>query len=247
MKALVGAFYQEKALVAAFFGNIRITFVSSTTEDASANFSRLMLKYFLSEGVAHTHSLLVTNSSPDCKLITQSLPSFETGTTATDSSEGQGAENSSGDEKMKIAWRYQGQNTTKETNLNISNVKRTSHTFNLLKTVPKEVLEKCDVTVCDIDACEDDGTWKNSSYLKVIQQLKLKVNSGGFLVEANAETSEPRNVLRVGVQSVGLSLWGELDHQRSHLPKFLYSLRSVMRSCLGVAVVTLPSSLFRNV
>ena len=227
-------------------GGLVLGSVLLLAEDASANFSRLMLKYFLSEGVAHTHSLLVTNSSPDCKLITQSLPSFETGTTATDSSEGQGAENSSGDEKMKIAWRYQGQNTTKETNLNISNVKRTSHSFNLLKTVPKEVLEKCDVTVCDVDASEDDGTWKNSSYLKVIQQLQEKVKSGGFLVEANAETSEPRNVLRVGVQSVGLSLWGELDHQRSHLPKFLYSLRSVMRSCLGVAVVTLPSSLFRN-
>ena len=33
-------------------------------EDLSGNYSRLMLKYFLSEGILHKHPLLVTNSSP---------------------------------------------------------------------------------------------------------------------------------------------------------------------------------------
>ena len=33
-------------------------------EDRSGNYSRLMLKYFLSEGLLHKHPLLVTNSSP---------------------------------------------------------------------------------------------------------------------------------------------------------------------------------------
>merc|ERR1712110_1099732 len=31
---------------------------------------------------------------------------------------------------------------------------------------------------------------------------------------------------------------------RKHLPRFLYCLRATLRSCFGVAVVTLPASLF---
>ena len=45
---------------------------------------------------------IMTDSSPDGKLITQSLPAFETEAVTED-------EKKENDEKMMIAWRYQGQ------------------------------------------------------------------------------------------------------------------------------------------
>ena len=116
----------------------------------------------------------------------------------------------------------------------------------MLKTVPSEVLEKCDIKTCDIEGDSDDDQWRNSSYCKVIKQIEEKIKSGGFLIDPNVP-GEHTNILRIGIQSLGLSLWGDLQHQQKHLPMFLYCLRSLLRSCFGVAVITIPSTLFRNV
>merc|ERR1711953_618384 len=86
-------------------GGLAVGSVILLEEDLSGNYSRLMLKYFLSEGLLHKHPLLVTDSSPDGKLITSSLPMF-------DSKEGVDKEASSESDPMKIAWRYQSQNST---------------------------------------------------------------------------------------------------------------------------------------
>ena len=45
-------------------GGLAVGSVILLEEDLSGNYSRLMLKYFLSEGLVHKHPLLVTNSSP---------------------------------------------------------------------------------------------------------------------------------------------------------------------------------------
>merc|ERR1711953_206721 len=120
-------------------GGLAVGSVILLEEDLSGNYSRLMLKYFLSEGLLHKHHLLVTDSSPDGKLITSSLPMF-------DSKEVVDKEASSESDTMKIAWRYQSQNSTKLSNLGTS--QRSRHTFNLLKTVPGDLIEKSDVLIC---------------------------------------------------------------------------------------------------
>jgi len=218
-------------------GGLAVGTVLVISEDYSGNFSRLMLKYFLAEGVVHQHSLLVTDSSPDAKIITNNLPSFE----LNKSQENPSQVESESDEKMKIAWRYQGQNTTKESSNNI-NANASAHTFNLLKTVSNEVIEKCDKKVCEVDASNEDGSWRNSAYARAIKDLESKVKDGGFVIDPTG-AAQHKNILRIGFQSLGLSLWGDLTQREKHLPKFLYCLRSVLRSCFGVAVVTIPSSI----
>ena len=222
-------------------GGLVIGSVLVLIEDVSANFSRLALKYFLSEGVANRHALLVTDSSPDGKLITQSLPAFETAAEpgVTDD------EKKENDERMMIAWRYQGQTSTKESGMSVNNLGRGTHSFNLLKTIPSETLSQSDISSCDIDPSNDSGQWKTSAYFKVIKDLQAKVKEGGFLIDPSASESH-KNILRIGIQSLGLSLWSDPEHRRKHLPRFLYCLRATLRSCFGVAVVTLPASLFRN-
>lgn len=60
-----------------------------------------------------------------------------------------------------------------------------------------------------------------------------------------------RNILRVGLHSLGSALWNDDlschdDPMHSHaLTTFLYGLRALLRSSLSVAVVTVPSHLIQ--
>ena len=163
-----------------------------------------------------------------------------------DSKEAVSADNqeaSSESETMKIAWRYQNQNTTKSSNL--ATAQRGRHTFNLLKTVPADVIENSDIQICDIEPGADDS-WKNSSYYQLIKEIETKVQTGGFHIDPSVQ-QEHKNVLRLGIQSLGASHWGELRQTADrNLGKFLFCLRTILRSCFGVALITLPSHLLRS-
>ena len=135
-------------------------------EDLSGNYSRLLLKYFLSAGLADNHSLLVTNSSPDGKVVTSSLPMFN----CKEEGEKENLTETGAADTMKIAWRYQNQNTTKSSNLGTS--QRTRHSFNLLKTIPPEMVKNSDVLICDIEPPENDDSWRNSSYHQCEESLR---------------------------------------------------------------------------
>ena len=57
-----------------------------------------------------------------------------------------------------------------------------------------------------------------------------------------------RNVLRIGLQSLGSPLWldegGVVDSTPS-LPQFLHRLRALLRRAYAVAVVTIPTHLMQ--
>ena len=175
----------------------------------------------------------------DGKLITSSLPVFE----SKDAGDNQASSES---ETMKIAWRYQSQNSTKSSNLATS--QRSRHTFNLLKTIPGDLIEKSDVKICDIQTqAQGDDSWKNSSYNQLIKEIETKVKTGGFHIDPNVQ-QEHKDILRIGIQSLGTSHWGELAQTADgNLGKFLFCLRSILRSCFGVALITVPSHVLRRV
>jgi len=221
-------------------GGLAVGTVLVLEEDISGNYSKLLLKYFLSEGLVHNHSLMVTNSSLDGKSIVQQLPSFDLKVPDEESANDLKSE----DDKMKIAWRYQNQSNTKEIkNNSVSN----SHTFNLLKTVPSDVLEKCDVSVFDLEDGIDDeqSTWKSTLYCKLLKEIQSKVKGSGFFIDPTVKPNHT-NILRIGAQSLGSILWGDLKNSSRNLCTFLLSLRAVMRSCFGVAVITVPSTLLNS-
>ena len=63
--------------------------------------------------------------------------------------------------------------------------------------------------------------------------------------------AKSRNVLRIGLPSLGSPLWGDdlcCRDNPAHghaLTTFLYGLRAVLRSSLSVAVLTIPSHLIQ--
>ena len=147
-------------------------------------------------------------------------------------------------ETMKIAWRYQNQDTTKSSNLKTS---QRRHTFNLLKTIPVDQIERSDIQICDIEPNLEEDSWRNSSYFKLLQQIQSKVKAGGFLIDPGVQ-QDHRNLLRLGIQSLGSSQWGELEQTASRdLATFLYCLRGILRSCFGIAFLSVPSHVLRSV
>jgi len=211
-------------------GGLPIGTILVIEEDLSGNFAKLMLKYFLSEGLVYDHSLFIMNSEQ--KSIVHSLPSFDM---KISKSEPECKESDT--DKMKIAWRYQNQRNTKE---NSNNVER-NHVFNLLKTVTNETIAKSDITNIDASNFDwglDNSGWKKTPYCHLVQKVNEKIINGRF----NIDPSNPvKNLLRIGIHSLGNLLWGDLDSVSKNLCTFLLSLRAQMRSCFGVAVITIPA------
>jgi len=221
-------------------GGLAVGTVTVLEEDLSGNYSKLLLKYFLSEGLVHKHSLFVTNSGLVGKQIVQNLPSFDLKVSEDETANVVGNEA----DKMKIAWRYQNQSNTKETK---NNSVFNTHAFNMLKTVPSEVIDQSDITVFDLEDSLDDGkmTWKNTNYCKLLKDIHNKIKDSGFLIDPKAKPDH-KNILRIGVLSLGSLLWGDLKDLSKNLCTFLVSLRAIMRSCFGVAVITIPSNILNT-
>jgi len=210
-------------------GGLPIGTVLLLQEDVSGNYAKLLLKYFLAEGVVHGHHLHVASLNNDPLSIVNSLPSFEMKTNT-------GENSKASDEQMKIAWRYQ--NLPKDGDRDAGS----KHTFNLLKSIPSDVISKCGVTTSDSETLV--GGDKNS-YTKLIQHLHETAKNGQFLIEPAAKR-EHKNILRIGVQSLGSVLWGDACNQIKQMSVFLLSLRALLRSCFGVAVMTVPRYIFNN-
>jgi len=141
------------------------------------------------------------------------------------------------DEQMKIAWRYQ--NLPKDGDRELGS----KHSFNLLKSIPSDVISNCGVATSDSETlldCDDKST-----FTKLIQHLHETAKNGQFLIEPK-ERKEHKNILRIGVQSLGSVLWGDASNQIKQMSVFLLSLRALLRCCFGVAVITVPRYIFNN-
>uniref|UniRef100_A0A9J8C455 Elongator complex protein 4 n=1 Tax=Cyprinus carpio carpio TaxID=630221 RepID=A0A9J8C455_CYPCA len=160
-------------------GGLAVGTLLLVEEDRYDSYSRMLLKYFLAEGVVCGHELFLASARDHPDDIMQELPSpIVDDVAGMKISEGQSQPSDpENPDTMKIAWRYQNQ--------------------------PK---------------------------------VQSKV----------------RNVLRLGLHSLGSVLWGDdvcCKDNPAHchaLTTFLYILRGLLRTSLSVAMVTVPSHLTQN-
>ena len=198
-------------------------------EDSGGSYGKLLARYFLSEGLVHNHALLAVQGGG--REMLSALPSIEE--KGEEGRKGKGEE-----EKMKIAWRYQGQTNTKGES---AAAIRGHHVFNLLKTVSKEVVENADALSINVEDLESSGKgWKGSKYCALLNSIKARL-SQGFMLEG--KEVPPNKVLRIGVSSIGDLGWGRREDANVHLSTFLLGLRALLRSSLCVAVISLPNHL----
>ncbi|XP_053545295.1 elongator complex protein 4 [Bombina bombina] len=152
---------------------------------------------------------------------------------------------------MKIAWRYQ--NLPKVEPLPVTS--RFGHYYDVSKTMSPEMLHSAkshsffmpqenlfDQTFCNTEMTCD--------YSQLLQSIQRVIHQEGF--DGTNPQKRQKNILRIGIQSLGSVLWGDDICTEEHpenmhsLTRFLYALRGLLRTSLSVCVITVPSHLIQN-
>uniref|UniRef100_A0A671LG98 Elongator complex protein 4 n=1 Tax=Sinocyclocheilus anshuiensis TaxID=1608454 RepID=A0A671LG98_9TELE len=197
---------------------------NSLEEDRYDSYSRMLLKYFLAEGVVCGHELFLASARDHPDQIMQELPSpIVDDVAGMKISEGQSQPSDpENPDTMKIAWRYQNQ---PKVQIALASSVRFGHYYDVSKTMEPELRQAA--------KCHSFYQLQETPCQATLQ-------------------SKVRNVLRLGLHSLGSVLWGDdvcCKDNPAHchaLTTFLYILRGLLRTSLSVAMVTVPSHLIQN-
>uniref|UniRef100_A0A4W3JNK7 Elongator complex protein 4 n=1 Tax=Callorhinchus milii TaxID=7868 RepID=A0A4W3JNK7_CALMI len=201
-------------------------------EDKYESYSWMLLKYFLAEGVVCGHSLYIASARDHPEDIIQSTLEEESGNVNSFATASQNS--------MKIAWRYQ--NLPKvQTALVCSS--RFGHYYDVSKTMS---VEQQHSVKCHSFFLPDEVPLE----FDLLRSIQSVVRKEGF--DGACPQTKPRNILRIGIHSLGSLLWGEevgLSENPEHscsLTKFLYALRGLLRTSLSTCIITVPGHLTQN-
>ncbi|KAM3626029.1 uncharacterized protein V6R79_021518 [Siganus canaliculatus] len=235
-------------------GGLAVGTVLLVEEDRYDSYSRMILKYFLAEGVVCQHELFVAAAQNNPDDILQELPAPILDDVAIPKPVEQprlSGEPQDSLDAMKIAWRYQNLPKVQST---LASSSRFGHYYDVSKTMEPEIRQaaKCHRFHLPEHPTQSSPTRSAmlESYSALLKSLQEVIHKEGF--EVAAPMSKSRNILRIGLHSLGSALWGDdlccRDNPRNGhaLTTFLYGLRALLRSSLSVAVVTVPSRLIQD-
>ncbi|XP_041647613.1 elongator complex protein 4 isoform X1 [Cheilinus undulatus] len=243
-------------------GGLAVGTVLLIEEDRYDSFSRMILKYFLAEGVVCRHELFVAAAQDNPDDILQELPAPILDDVAVHKPAEQprlSTEPQDSLDSMKIAWRYQN---LPKVQTALASSCRFGHYYDVSKTMEPEIRQaaKCHRFYLPEHPTQSSPTHSPlsfaifstmlESYSALLKSLQEVIHREGF--DLATPMSNSRNILRIGLHSLGSALWGDdlcchdnPKHGRS-LSTFLYGLRALLRSSLSVAVVTVPSHLIQD-
>ncbi|XP_028258180.1 elongator complex protein 4 isoform X2 [Parambassis ranga] len=235
-------------------GGLAVGTVLLIEEDRYDSYSRMILKYFLAEGVVCRHELFVASAQDNPDDILQELPAPILDDVAMHKPVEQPrlpCEPQDSLDAMKIAWRYQNLPKVQSA---LASSSRFGHYYDVSKMMEPEIRQaaKCHSFYLPEHPTQSSATHSAmlESYSTLLKSLQEVIHREGF--DLAAPMSKSRNILRVGLHSLGSALWGDdLSCQdnpthRHALATFLYGLRALLRSSLSVAVVTIPSHLIQD-
>ncbi|KAI4829827.1 hypothetical protein KUCAC02_001492 [Chaenocephalus aceratus] len=263
-------------------GGLAVGTVLLIEEDRYDSYSRMILKYFLAEGVVCRHELYVAAAQDNPDDILQELPAPILDDVAMHKPAEQprlSREPPDGLDAMKIAWRYQNLPKVQSQRLlspythlswhsplcrspdedirsktALASSSRFGHYYDVSKTMEPEIRQaaKCHRFYLPEHPTQSSPPHSTmlESYSALLKSLQEVINREGF--DVAAPMSNSRNILRIGLHSLGSALWGDdlccHDNPKNGraLTTFLYGLRALLRSSLSVAVVTLPSHLIQD-
>jgi len=242
-------------------GGVAIGSILLIEEDNPTNYSQHLLRYFLAEGFALNHEIMLL-SPDDPQSFVQNLPTNLTLMLREEEMELDKLEEkeSAESQKLTIAWQYEkylkpesapqsNQNTStsnsstssttfKSGTLKASSTKAFCHSYDLARPHKSQSLEGKKVHSVNILDVNTNAMFPEL-YKKVHSIIQERFRSDV------QEKSIQRNILRVGIQSLGSPAWFDSsspDAEKSLL-QFLHGLRGLLRSSLGMCVITLPTHL----
>ncbi|XP_028812617.1 elongator complex protein 4 [Denticeps clupeoides] len=222
-------------------------------EDRYDSYSRMLLKYFLAEGVVCGHELFVASAWDHPDEILQELPAPILDDVASVTSMEDQAQSCDPDnpESMKIAWRYQN---LPKVQTALASSARFGHYYDVSKTMDADILQRSKIHMFFLpeEAHSETGALSpmTEAYASLLKSIHGVIHKEGF--DGATPQSKVRNIMRLGLHSLGSTLWGDdlcCREKPTHghaLTTFLYALRGLLRSSLTVAMVTIPSHLIQN-
>ncbi|KAI8425506.1 hypothetical protein MSG28_011339 [Choristoneura fumiferana] len=221
-------------------GGLPTSAIFAVEEDVLGNYSRVLSKYFLSEGIVCKHDLFIASADDDPHEIVKELPQPCTVPPEDDVSMPTQDVN-----KMKIAWRYEGLNQVESSFGSNTNF---GHHFDLSRHLDPETINNSNITYWNVSHHVGDVKgFRNDMYFKLLSNLKGLLSKEEYKI-SNKDKS---NVLRINIQSLGSPIWTSQEceeeddyHFGQDLLKFVYCLRVLLRGTTAVAFLTIPTHLF---
>ncbi|XP_060118922.1 elongator complex protein 4 [Heteronotia binoei] len=224
-------------------------------EDTYGIYSNLLFKHFLAEGIVCGQNLYIASAKDEPADILKELPSPFLNISVNAMEEEKEAVmkgKQDSQEPMKIAWRYQNIPKLEVTQITSS---KFGHYFDLSKPLALELIQNIgwhgfflpeEKALCpDTNSCN-----LASGYRSLLHSIQKIIYQEGF--DGSIPQKKQRNILRIGIQSLGSILWGDdiccnENPQNIHsLTRFLYALRGLLRTSLSACIITIPSHLIQN-
>ncbi|XP_066150945.1 elongator complex protein 4 isoform X1 [Euwallacea fornicatus] len=223
-------------------GGLPVGTVVLVEEDFRGLHSKVLLKYFLAEGLASKHSILIASQDVNPSSILRELPAV---IESDPEPEGPPRVQAVTD-KMKIAFRYQNLSTS---SVNSSGTKHIGHHFDLSRNISFNDIQNSDIYYWTGQRIENGfNSFTNPAYNDLLKSIKNKIKEGKFFLKDNPEK---KTILRIGIHSLGSPMWlptkksvHSVNGNSQDLHMFLFCLRALVRSAHAVAFVTIPSYLY---
>ncbi|XP_056638926.1 elongator complex protein 4 [Diorhabda carinulata] len=225
-------------------GGLPVGTVVLIEEDFHGSYSKLILKYFIVEGIVSNHSTLIASQDVNPSNIIKELPAV----IDSDLEPEKVLKSPGVSDKMKIAFRYQHLPTNNGAR---QTVKQIGHIYDLSKNISLADIENSDICYWTGQRIEHGSrTYSNPAYNALLKSIRNKIKDGKFFLK---DSPEKRTVLRIGIHSLGSPMW--LPHRKSlhsidstrDLDKFIFCLRALVRSAYAVALVTIPTHLYHEI
>ncbi|XP_038113671.1 elongator complex protein 4 [Culex quinquefasciatus] len=219
-----------------FGGGFPIGSVIAIEEDKYANYSRVLTKYFLAEGLVNNHSIFTASLEEDPVQLMKKLP------TPVNDTEQDKPQKAQTPDEMRIAFRY---NNLSVVDLEQKPSTQIGHFFDLSKQIDEPELSKHDITYWDGSEVlsEPSKTFTNPCYQTLLSAIHTKSRKPQF-DPANTDVKE-KNLLRICLNSIGSPLWYDQNFPQD-LIRFLTILKAIVRNTLSCCLVTLPTHLFQH-
>lgn len=216
-------------------GGLPIGSIFIIEEDTYEVYSKIMVKYFMAEGVITDQSVFIGSLDVKPSQLIREMPSI---ITEPAKSEPQGS-----DDPMKIAWRYQNM---KVVDPSPGGGQPLGHFYDLTKPMDPSVIENADITEWYDEEWHGKGTiFHNTNYLNLLKSINEAVKAGEFSIFANPAK---RKLLRIAIHSLGSKLWfsDKADDTSADIIKFLYYLKAILRNSYAIVTITIPTCNFEN-
>ncbi|XP_064019898.1 elongator complex protein 4 isoform X1 [Pogoniulus pusillus] len=235
-------------------GGVAVGTLLLIEEDKYSLYSNLLFKYFLAEGVVCGHDLFVASAKEHPDNILKELPCPLLDDTHRNELREEATVVKAEDfqDSMKIAWRYQN---LPKLEASPTTTTKLGHYYDVSKKMPPELLQSIKWQsfylpeelnlqpkrkICNM----------NDAYARLLKSIQRIIYQQGF--DGSDPQKKPKNILRIGIQSLGSMLWGDdicssaIPEDMHSLTKFLYVLRGLLRKSLSACIITVPAHLIQN-